>query len=58
MKFMAIVGEGNGNAVQYSCLGNTMDREAWWAARQRAGHDLVTEHELLYWLYVQLLNDS
>ena len=55
---MAIVGEGNGNAVQYSCLGNTMDREAWWAARQRAGHDLVTEHELLYWLYVQLLNDS
>ena len=22
-------GEGNGNAPQYSCLGNPMDREAW-----------------------------
>ena len=25
-------GEGNGNPLQYSCLGNPMDREAWWAA--------------------------
>ena len=24
-------GEGNGNPLQYSCLGNTMDRGAWWA---------------------------
>ena len=24
-------GEGNGNLLQYSCLGNPMDREAWWA---------------------------
>ena len=24
-------GEGNGDPLQYSCLGNTMDREAWWA---------------------------
>ena len=24
-------GEGNGNPFQYSCLGNPMDREAWWA---------------------------
>ena len=23
-------GEGNGNTLQYSCLGNPMDREAWW----------------------------
>ena len=22
---------GNGNPLQYSCLGNPMDREAWWA---------------------------
>ena len=22
-------GEGNGNLLQYSCLGNPMDREAW-----------------------------
>ena len=26
------VGEGNGNPLQYSCLENPMDREAWWAA--------------------------
>ena len=24
-------GERNGNPLQYSCLGNSMDREAWWA---------------------------
>ena len=24
-------GEGNGNALQYSCLGSPMDRGAWWA---------------------------
>ena len=24
-------GEGNDNPFQYSCLGNPMDREAWWA---------------------------
>ena len=23
--------EGNGNPLHYSCLGNPMDREAWWA---------------------------
>ena len=24
-------GEYNGNTIQYSCLGNPMDRGAWWA---------------------------
>jgi len=24
-------GEVNGNPLQYSCLGNPMDRGAWWA---------------------------
>ena len=28
-------GEGNGNLLQYSCLGNLMDREAWWATVHR-----------------------
>ena len=23
-------GEGNGNPLQYSCLGNPMDRKVWW----------------------------
>ena len=25
-------GEGNGNPLQYSCLENSVDRGAWWAA--------------------------
>ena len=25
------LGGGNGNPLQYSCLGNRMDRGAWWA---------------------------
>ena len=25
-------GEGNGNLVQYSCLGSPMNRGAWWAS--------------------------
>ena len=24
-------GVGNGNPLQYSCLGNSMDRGVWWA---------------------------
>ena len=24
-------GEGNGDLLQYSCLGNPMDRGAWWS---------------------------
>ena len=27
-------GEGNGNSPQYSCLGNPMDRGAWWVTVQ------------------------
>jgi len=26
-----VPGEENGNPLQYSCLGNPMDRAAWWA---------------------------
>ena len=28
----ALSGEGSGNLLQYSCLGNPMDGGAWWAA--------------------------
>ena len=27
-----VLGEGNGNPLQYSCLENPMDGGAWWAA--------------------------
>ncbi|CAI9161683.1 unnamed protein product [Rangifer tarandus platyrhynchus] len=39
-------GGGNGNPLQYSCLGNSMDRGAWRATVHgvaRVGHDLVTK---------------
>ena len=29
---LSFAGEGNGNPLQYSCLENTRDRWAWWAA--------------------------
>ena len=38
--------EVNGNPLQYSCLGNPMDRGAWWTTAHgitRDRHDLVTE---------------
>ena len=31
-------GEGNGNPLQYSSLGNLMDREAWWATVRRVAN--------------------
>ena len=34
-------GEGNGNPLQYSCLGNPMDRGAWWATVHRVSKELV-----------------
>ena len=33
-------GGGNGNPFQYSCLGNPMDREAWWATVHGAAKEL------------------
>jgi len=27
----SVIGERNGNPLQYFCLGNLMDGEAWWA---------------------------
>ena len=40
-------GEGNGNLLQYSCLGNPMDRGAWWLPQsvglQRVRHGLLTK---------------
>ena len=35
-------GEGNGNALYYSCLGSPMDREAWQATVYRVAKELGT----------------
>jgi len=46
-------GEGNGNLFQYSCLGNPMDRESWWATVHGVAKDLdmteVAEHTKRKW---------
>ena len=41
-------GEGNGNPLQHSCLGNPMDKGSWQATSmglQRVGHYLVTKQQ-------------
>ena len=43
--------EGNGNPLQYSCLKNPMDREAWWATVHRVTrvrHPEATEHAYMH----------
>ena len=35
-------GERNGNQFQYSCLGNLLDREAWWATVYAVTKELDT----------------
>ena len=37
-------GEGNGNPLQNSCLGNPMDRGAWWVTVQEVAKSSTTEH--------------
>ena len=36
------LGEGNGNPLQYSCLGNSKDREAWQATVHGVAKELDT----------------
>ena len=40
-------GEGNGNPLQYSCLGSPLDTKAWQATwgHKRVGHDLATKQQ-------------
>ena len=42
-------GKGNGNPVQNSCLGNPMDRGAWWATVHRAAKS---------WTWLKRLNKN
>ena len=54
-------GEGNGSPLQYSCLGNPVDREVWWATFRgvtKVWRDWVTKHShtllsicILFYIY-------
>ena len=39
-------GGGNGSPLQYSCLGNPMDRGAWWATVHGVAKELDTTEQL------------
>ena len=47
-------GEGNGNPLQHSCLGNSLDREGpsrlQSMGSQRVGHDLATKQQQQQWM--------
>ena len=50
----ACIGEGNGNALQYSCLENPRDRGAWWAAVHRVTQNWtwlkrLSMHACMHW---------
>ena len=43
------LGGGNGNPLQYSCLGNLMDRGAWWATiHELTKSQIATEHACIH----------
>ena len=49
----------NSNPLQYSCLGNPMDREAWQAAVHgvaRVRHDSATKHACAFFSKVIFFN--
>ena len=42
-------GGGTGNLLQYSCLGNLMDRGAWWATiHELTKSQIATEHACIH----------
>ena len=45
-------GEGNGNPLQCSCLGNPLDRGAWWATV----HGVAKESDMTWQLSVHALH--
>ena len=55
--------EGNGNSLQYSCLGNSVDREAWWTmvhgvAKSRTRLSMSTSDPLCFLIRQEILHFS
>ena len=51
LHILVLLGEGNGNPLQHSCLGNPIDRGTWWASDspwglKRVRYNLVTEQPI------------
>ena len=44
--------EEEGNALRYSCLGNSMDRGAWWATVHGVTESDRTEHVHTHSYYI------
>ena len=50
------IGEGNGNPLQYSCLGNPMDGGAWRAAVHGVTRESdVTEHAYTHTININII---
>ena len=41
-------GEGYGNPLRYPCMGNSMDREVWWATSPWGHKELDTTEQLTH----------
>ena len=49
---MQCIREGNGNPLQYSCLENSMDGGAWWAAVHRAVKSRTRPSDFTFFLSI------
>ena len=48
-------GEGNGTLLQFSCLDNPMDREAWWAAVHGVAKSRAQPRDFTFTFYFHAL---
>ena len=49
------IGEGNGTPLQYSCLENPMDGEAWWAAGHGVAKSRARSSDFTFTFYFHAL---